>query len=86
MQSWFELADMYTTSMDPEDYVEFLQQTIDTMCVQDDDGGVQWADDYEIIENHFHAERKRCILRSARQLRSGFPPTFCCFTFRRVTA
>ena len=44
---WFELADLWTESMEPEEYEEFLTRTMDMITTTDRHGNVVWRDDKE---------------------------------------
>ncbi|KOO24003.1 hypothetical protein Ctob_001914 [Chrysochromulina tobinii] len=55
--TWFELADMYTPSLEAEAYVNFLGNMLQYVVRMDAEGTPSWKLDREIIEMYF--ERKR---------------------------
>jgi hypothetical protein len=55
--TWFELADMYTPSLEAEAYVNFLGNMLQYVVRMDAEGTPSWKLDREIIELYF--ERKR---------------------------
>jgi hypothetical protein len=46
--SFFELADNYTDTLDPDDYAAFLLMLFESITVEDGRGGRTWASDYQI--------------------------------------
>ena len=56
--SWFELADLWTDSIDPEDYVTFMEETMGNMTVTLKDGTIAWEDDKIVLRRHFDKRRR----------------------------
>ena len=50
---WFELADLWTDSMETSHYITFLQHTSETITRIASDGVPEWASDKEVIKGHF---------------------------------
>lgn len=53
VRSWFELADLWTDSLEPEAYVYFLQTMIGALTRTAPTGEVEWATDRQVINSHF---------------------------------
>ena len=60
--TWFELADLYTTSIDADEYVAFLSRML-TAIVREDKatGMIMWQEDRKIIEECAHTPRAPCV-------------------------
>ena len=56
--SWFELADLWTESIEADDYEDFLTDFLAAVLVQRPDGGIEWQRDSEIIRDHFVARKE----------------------------
>ena len=54
--SWFELADLWTESMEASEYEDFLIGLLEAIVVQSPNGMIEWKRDPDIIREHF---RKR---------------------------
>lgn len=50
LQSWFELADVHTESMDGEEYAAFIEKMTAALTVRDPDGSVRFHTDSELLE------------------------------------
>ena len=57
--SWFELADLWTKSMEASEYEEFLIGLLDAIVVQHPDGMIEWKDDRDIIREHFKKRQEQ---------------------------
>ena len=57
--SWFELADLWTESMEASEYEEFLIGLLDAIVVQHPDGMIEWKDDRDIIREHFKKRQEQ---------------------------
>ena len=57
--TWFELADLYTKSLEPEHYVRFLNRILRTITKVGPGGATQWQDDRKIIELHYERLRSK---------------------------
>ena len=66
--SWFELADLWTESMEASEYEEFLIGLLDAIVVQHPDGMIEWKDDRDIIMAAA-GENKRALRLLSEELR-----------------
>ena len=58
--TWYELADLYTPSMDPADLAEFTRETTELVVETRADGTVVgWRDDKEVLWPHYRRRRER---------------------------
>ena len=57
--TWFELADLYTTSIEAEDYVNFLGSMLEKIVRLEADGTTEWKEDRVIIEEFFESRRRQ---------------------------
>ena len=58
--TWYELADLYTPSMDPADLAEFTRETTELVVETRADGTVVgWRDDKEVLRLHYRRRRER---------------------------
>ena len=55
---WFELADLWTESIDPDEYVEFLQAEREMITRRLPDGRVVWKDEKEVMRGHYERRRE----------------------------
>ena len=55
---WFELADMYTDSIEPRVYVEFLTSTMRDLTRVNERGEAHWASDREVLDSYFERRRR----------------------------
>ena len=64
---WFELADLWTESMEAAEYETFLTRTMSMITTTDPKGRVTWRDDKEVMRQHFKMQRQRGIRISATE-------------------
>ena len=57
--TWFELADMYTRTMEAGEYVGFLGRMLRRLVRQEADGTSVWQEDRKIVEEYFERQRRR---------------------------
>ena len=58
--TWYELADLYTPSMDPADLAGFTRETTELVVETRADGTViGWRDDKEVLRLHYRRRRER---------------------------
>ena len=50
---WFELADVWTETMEAAEYETFLTRTMSMITSTDKSGRVMWRDDKEVMRQHF---------------------------------
>ena len=56
---WFELADLWTETMEAVEYEEFLRDTMELIVKRNDDGTVQWQNDRDVIRLHFKRRQEQ---------------------------
>ena len=56
---WFELADVWTESIEADEYTEFLTRTMDMITKKLPDGRSVWRDDKDVMRAHFNLMRER---------------------------
>jgi hypothetical protein len=64
---WFELADLWTESMEAAEYETFLTRTMSMITTTDSKGRVMWRDDKEVMRQHFKLQRERGVRISATE-------------------
>ncbi len=57
--SWFELADLWTESMEASEYEDFLIGLLEAIVVQSPDGMIEWKRDPDIIREHFKKRQEQ---------------------------
>ena len=57
--SWFELADLWTESMEASEYEDFLTGLLEAIVVQSPDGMIEWKRDSDIIREHFKKRQEQ---------------------------
>ena len=57
--SWFELADVWTESMEASEYEDFLTGLLEAIIVQSPDGMIEWKRDPDIIREHFKKRQEQ---------------------------
>ena len=57
--AWFELADLWTNTMEAEEYEEFLTSTMELITKRTASGAVVWRDDQDVMRAHFRRRRER---------------------------
>ena len=57
--SWFELADLWTESMEASEYEDFLTGLLEAIVVQSPDGMIEWKRDADIIREHFKKRQEQ---------------------------
>ena len=56
--AWFELADLWTNTMEAEEYEEFLTSTMELIIKRTACGAVVWRDDQDVMRAHFRRRRE----------------------------
>ena len=57
--SWFELADLWTESMEASEYEDFLIGLLEAIVVQSPNGMIEWKRDPDIIREHFRKRQEQ---------------------------
>ena len=56
--AWFELADLWTNTMEAEEYEDFLTSTMELITKRATSGAVVWRDDQDVMRAHFRRRRE----------------------------
>ena len=82
-KSWFQLADMWTSTIDEADYVAFLKNLIDRMITLGPDGGLMFREDRDIVPQHVWertSTRHRSVIvvpNTPSQVKAKYRPSIC---------